>query len=232
MTTAAKAQPIDLDSIYSLPDDWHGAGSLHRSVLKALASLPAADNSVETGTGKSTLIFSRLSKNHTVFTLDDSSEGNSLNRVRASDQLNAESVSFVVGPTQITLPRHSFSAPLDIALIDGPHGYPFPELEYYCIYPHLKPGAWLIIDDTQIPTIARMIDVIKNDSMFRLDRFVKTTAFVQRTDAPTFPPTRDGWWTQGYNQKHYPVLRHIPLGEWPRWITPRWVKTMLKRLVA
>jgi hypothetical protein len=114
MTTTAKAQPIDLDPIYSLPDEWHGAGSLHCSVLKALASLPSADNSVETGTGKSTLIFSRLSKNHTVFTLDDSGEGNSLNRVRASDQLNAESVSFVVGATQITLPRHSFSAPIDL----------------------------------------------------------------------------------------------------------------------
>jgi hypothetical protein len=77
-----------------------------------------------------------------------------------------------------------------------------------------------------------MIDVIKNDLMFRLDRFVKTTAFFQRTDAPTFPPTHDGWWTQGYNQKHYPALRHVPLGELPRWITPSWVKTMLKRLRA
>jgi hypothetical protein len=121
-------------------------------------------------------------------------------------------------------------APLDFALIDGPHGYPFPELEYYYIYPHLRAGAWLIVDDTHIPTVARMIDVLKKDSMFHLDRFVKTTAFFQRTNAPIFPPTHDGWWTQGYNKKHFPTLRHVPLSEWPRWITPSWIKNIIKNL--
>ena len=32
-------------------------------------------------------------------------------------------------------------------LIDGPHGYPFPEIEYFYFYPRLKPGALLVVDD-------------------------------------------------------------------------------------
>lgn len=35
------------------------------------------------------------------------------------------------GPTQAPLPGHAFTHRLQLALIDGPHGCPFPNLEYY-----------------------------------------------------------------------------------------------------
>ncbi len=50
--------------------------------------------------------------------------------------------------------------PYDCVLIDGPHGYPFPDMEYYYFYPLIKPGGILIIDDIHIPSNGRMADII------------------------------------------------------------------------
>ena len=57
--------------------------------------------------------------------------------------LRREAVDFVIGPTQETLPRHKFVDRLQLVLIDGPHGYPFPEREYYFFSRHLHEDAWL-----------------------------------------------------------------------------------------
>jgi hypothetical protein len=46
-------------------------------------------------------------------------------------------------------------------LLDGPHGYPFPDMEYYFFYPHIKPRGHLVIDDIQIPSIGRMTDILQ-----------------------------------------------------------------------
>jgi hypothetical protein len=155
-------------------------------------------NSMETGSGTSTMLFSHLSKHHNVFALDD---GNgSISNTQHSSLLRPGVVTFVEGPTQKTLPTHQFAQPLQAALIDGPHGYPFPDLEYYYIYPHLEAGALLIIDDIQIRSVYNLFCFLKADKMFRLDQVVKTTAFFIRTDAPMVSPLGDGWWEQGYNQ--------------------------------
>jgi hypothetical protein len=60
--------------------------------------------------------------------------------VRESELFHAASGEFIDGPTQRTLPTHRFTKPLRAALIDGPHGYPFPDLECYYVYPHLAAG--------------------------------------------------------------------------------------------
>jgi len=73
-----------------------------------------------------------VSQQHTVFAVDDFTGGtNSLAKVCASPLLKRDAVDFVIGPTPETLPRHKFANRLQLVLIDGPHGYPFPETEYY-----------------------------------------------------------------------------------------------------
>ncbi|MBM4149275.1 MAG: class I SAM-dependent methyltransferase [Lentisphaerae bacterium] len=190
--------------IAALPRDWHRAGSLHRRVLEAMErncrTVSPMEHTLETGSGKSTLLFSNMSRHHLVFSLD---KGESLSRARESGLLRAESVEFVEGPTQITLPAYKFDFKLQAALIDGPHAYPFPDLEYYCIYPRLAEGALLILDDIDIPTIARMFGILKADAMFELVEVVKHTAFFRRTDRPLHDPLGDGWWQQGFNRPLY-----------------------------
>ena len=185
----------------------HTAGTFSARTFEAIATAARKRqirNSVETGAGASTLLFSHLSEHHTVFAVDDGS--GSITNVRRSPLLLRDVVTFVEGPTQVTLPRQCFPEKLQLVLIDGPHGYRFPDLEYYYLYPHLESGALLILDDIHIPTVQNLFQFLRRDAMFDLDGVVRTTAFFTRTSAPAFDPFGDGWWDQEYNAK--PLLRY------------------------
>jgi len=210
-----------LDSIRSLPKAWHANGSLNMAVIDQLFTCAeGADHTAETGCGRSTLALSHASRHHVVFACDVppgvDPETHSFTRVRSSNLLRNETCEFVVGSTQMTLPSYQFNSEFDLVLLDGAHGYPFPEIEYFYFYPHLREGGWLVIDDIQIPSVANMVDVLRKDEMFSLDRVVKTTAFFRRTEAPTFSPFGDGWWEQGYNKHHGVAIRHLSLASIPR----------------
>lgn len=214
--------PAVLEEIERLPGAWHGCGSLSPRVLAALARHAAGRPlrcSAETGAGKSTLLLSHVSERHLVFALD---LGGSVSQVRASPLLRSERVEFIEGPTQQTLPRTPLPHPLDLVLIDGPHAYPFPDLEYYYLYPRLTSGALLILDDIDIPTVRNLFRVLKADAMFSLLDVVHTTAFFERTDAPTFDPLGDGWWEQGFNRSKAREM------EWARRVN-RWLPASLLR---
>jgi hypothetical protein len=206
-----------IDRIAALPPDWHGAGTMGRSSLTAIARhaerIGPIRQSVETGSGKSTLLFSHLSADHRVFAVDD---GASISQVRGSPLFRGENVTYVEGPTQITLPQYQFPHKLQFALIDGPHGYPFPDLEYYYFYPLLEPGGLLLIDDLPIPSIGRMFEIIKADDMFEVAEVVEDQlAILTRTSAPLVDPRSDSWWLQGYNRAFYEsVIKGPPEPSW------------------
>ena len=194
-----------IDKIGDLPANWHGAGTVDKNGLRAIAEYAATigpiHHSVETGSGMTTLLFSHLSSDHRVFAVD---AGDSVSQVRRSPLFRSETVAYVEGPTQITLPSYTFEDKVQIALIDGPHGYPFPDLEYYYFYPLIETGGLLLVDDIPIPTIRRMFEIIEADPMFELlDVVNDNMAFFRRTSAPLVSPTGDGWWLQGYNRTHY-----------------------------
>jgi hypothetical protein len=185
----------------------HGSGSLSPSALIKLAKhLEVRDvrHSAETGTGASTLVFSHLSRCHAVFAVDTDE---SISRVRRNPLLNAAVITFVNGPSQKSLPMHSFRSPLQAILLDGPHAYPFPDLEYFYMYPHIQEGGLLVIDDIHIPSIHNLFRVVSSDDMFQVLEVCGKTAFLQRTDSPVFDPWGDGWWLQAFNKR--PGWRYV-----------------------
>lgn len=197
-----------LERICELPPDFHEAGVMSDDVLYAIvrhAEGLCIENSMETGCGKSTLLLSWLSRHHTAFTLDKYGELPCLSyeRVSASALLNAENVSFVLGPTQRTLPRYPFEQPVQLALIDGPHGFPFPFLEYYYFYPLLQEDGLLIVDDIHIPTIRWLHDFLVEDDMFEFIETVENSSFFRRTGHPALNPFGDDWWLQRYNVNRF-----------------------------
>ena len=201
-----------LRALFAMPA--HSAGSLMPLVLRAIARHASARrirHSAETGTGKSTILLSHLSEHHTVFTFGEGD--GSLSQARSS-LLRADRVEWVLGPTQRTLARHTFAHRLQLALIDGPHAYPFPELEYYWLYPQLDENALLIVDDINIPTVFRLYTFLLEEPMFEALEVVGNTAFFRRTAAPTFDPLGDGWQRQAFNRRRHPV----PPESQRRWI--------------
>jgi predicted O-methyltransferase YrrM len=182
---------------------WHDSGNLNPAVLKAIANHAieiGARETAETGCGLSTIVMSAIADCHTCFTV---ATGNSLERVQSAPHLRCDRVKFVVGPSQLTLARHSFPGPLDVVLIDGPHGFPFAQMEYFYFYQRIRTGGVLVVDDIHIPTIQQMYDVLRDDKMWTHLENVLTTAFFQRTDAPMFDPYGDGWERQQFNQRHF-----------------------------
>ena len=183
----------------------HAVGGLAYEVLEAIERhLPeGAQLTAETGCGRSTIFFSNVSDHHVVFCLDDrgAGEGSSVLYYQRSDLFKAERMTWVEGPTQRMLKNYEHSGKYDCVLIDGPHGYPFPDMEYYFFYTHIKPGGLLIIDDVHIASIARMADILQEDAMWDLVEVAKTTAIFRRTEAAVFAPEGDGWWEQDYNRR-------------------------------
>jgi Methyltransferase domain len=161
--------------------------------------------SAETGCGASTIIFAEYGHRHRAYCYDDSREDNSsVDYAKSYPGFKADHVDWVFGPTQHTLISKPPVGPLDMVLIDGPHGYPFPDVEYFFFYPHIRKDGILIIDDIHIPSITNLFKFLSADDMFYLDSVVLTTAFFRRTEEPTFSPTGDGWWQQRYNIQRFP----------------------------
>lgn len=204
-----------LDWARTQPGWWHDSGNLGAPVLERIlhhAERVGTRCSAETGCGFSTILLSNVADRHTCFTV---AMGNSLERVQDAQHFNRDRVNFVIGPSQLTLPRHSFQDPLDFVLIDGTHGFPFAHLDYYFLHPQIRRGGMLLIDDIHIPTCGQLYEVLKEDKMWRHVEDVLFTAFFERTDAPLFDPHGDNWFMQGFNKKHfaYKELLVSALGE-------------------
>jgi hypothetical protein len=193
----------------------HHAGSLPLPTLLRIEQLLTGTSlaSAETGCGKSTILLSRISAKHKVFCLDDRDQESvsSVAYFMNCAATRMETVETVFGPTQLTLPTYADHVPYDLVLIDGPHAFPFPELEYYFFYPHLKTGGLLVIDDIHIPTVGRLADFLSEDRMFEKVEFIGATAVFRRTAAPVFDPFGDGWWLQDFNWRRADFAKDIHL---------------------
>nr|WP_294523218.1 class I SAM-dependent methyltransferase [uncultured Rhodopila sp.] len=189
-------------------EPFHHAGSLSVDVIDYIEA-QAGDGfafSAETGCGRSTILLSNISAQHLVFSYDDRSHAESSVRYyEAHPIFRSDNVRSIFGPTQQTVPAFVFEHQLDFLLIDGPHGFPFPQLEYYYFYPHLKAGAILAIDDIHIPHIGDMFRLLAEDDMFEFLGIVTgTTGFLRRSSWATVDPCGDHWFAQRHNLMHFP----------------------------
>ncbi len=189
--------------IEEVPTTFHSHGSLHPDVLRRIAhehKRVHARVSIETGCGLSTLVLSHLSDRHTAFV---SPQGDSLQNTQNSPYLRSSATNFAIGPSQIMIPKWQFADPLDFVLLDGPHAYPFPDLEYYYTYPYIRKGGMLVVDDIHIPSIHGMYEFLRDDEMWEHCGDVHTTSFFQRTDRPIFDPLGGDWVSQRFNRRRF-----------------------------
>ena len=181
---------------------FHAWDAMAPQALEALAKRGPFEFSVETGCGGSTIVLSHLSKHHTAFAIEGPDR--TITGLRQYSDFRPETVAFVEGETKRTLPLHSFENRLDLVLLDGPHAYPLPQLEFAYLFPQLKAGGWLVLDDLQIPSVNQLVQFLRGESSVVLEEVAVRTAFFrkigERDDGP------DGWQHQGMNRR--PILRY------------------------
>jgi precorrin-6B methylase 2 len=159
-------------------------------------------SSVETGCGGSTIVLSHASDHHIAFGIEGSDA--TITELRKQSDLRTENVMFVEGETKDTLPAYKFETELDLVLLDGPHAYPLPQMEFAYLFPRIRVGGWLVIDDIQIPSVHELVHFLEKESSVVLEEVAVRTAFFRRVSAAHHGP--DGWALQGINRRT--ILRY------------------------
>jgi len=172
-----------------------------RSILWRARSRPFRFTA-ETGCGGSTIVFSQLSRRHVVFAMEG--ENRTITQLRARADLRGEVVNFVEGETKTTVPGYRFESQLDFVLLDGPHAYPLPQIEFTYLFPQVSLGGWLALDDIQIPSVNELSQFLRKEPTVALEEVSGRTAIFRRTSFGVTGP--DGWWEQGMNRRT--ILRY------------------------
>jgi hypothetical protein len=162
---------------------------------------------VETGAGSSTLAFAAGGADHVAVTLDPGEEA----RVRAQAErlgIDHSRVRFEIGPSHEVLPRLE-PTPLDIVLIDGAHGFPYPVLDWWFTAARLKRSARMLIDDAYMPPVAVLIDALRTHEGWIVEETVGHRTVVVRKKTDTLP----SWEWSGERIGGRLSFRYLPPGE-------------------
>lgn len=179
------------DRLRTSPPGIHGAGNeywgLAWPALEWLeAELREGMATLETGSGASTIVFAAAGADHVAVTPDPDEEG----RVRAACReldVSSERVSFEVGYSHDVLPRLSDRA-LDLALLDGAHGFPYPILDWWHLAPTLKVGGRMLLDDAYMPPVAVVLDHARSSKAWEVEHAISYRTVVLRKRADELPP--------------------------------------------
>jgi hypothetical protein len=178
------------DALRASPPDLHADGQYWGLAWSALAWLEehveAGMATLETGAGASTIVFGARGAVHEAVTPDLSEE----ERIRAQAGergVDMSGVTFHIGLSQDVLPRWQ-SRPLDIVLLDGAHGFPYPVLDWWFLAPHLKVGGSMLLDDAYLPAVAAIVDFARASDAWEVADAVsfRTARIVKVRDVP--PP--------------------------------------------
>jgi hypothetical protein len=190
------------DSLVARAAEFHPWDAMAPAALEGLVRRGPFEASCETGCGGSTIVLSHQSKRHVAFAIEG--ENRTIARLREHPDLRSDAVTFVEGESKATIPAYSFPGALDLALLDGPHAYPLPQVEFAWLFPRIRVGGWLVLDDIQIPSVHELFRFLRMEESVELEEVAVRTAFFSKTREVA--AGADGWERQGMNRR--PVLRY------------------------
>jgi len=181
---------------------FHPWDAMAPAALSAILQRGPFRSTVETGCGGSTIVLSQSSARHIAFALDG--KDHTITELCKHSDLRHENAIFIEGETKHTLPGYAFEGEVDLALMDGPHAYPLPQIEFAYLFPRIRLGGWLVLDDIQIPSVYELFRFLKKESSVVLDEVTVRTAFFRRVGVAEH--SADGWVLQGMNR--HTILRY------------------------
>jgi precorrin-6B methylase 2 len=175
---------------------FHAWDAMAPAALSGILQRGPFQSTAETGCGGSTIVLSHASHRHIAFAIEG--EDRTITELRKQTDLRSENVIFVEGETKDTVPGYRFDGEMDLVLLDGPHAYPLPQIEFAYLFPWIRQGGWLVVDDIQIPSVYELFSFLEKSSSAVLEEVVVRTAFFRRLSVGEHGP--DGWALQGMNR--------------------------------
>jgi hypothetical protein len=153
-----------VDRIRARPPLVHSAGSTYWGLAwPALRWLEAhvepGMTTLETGSGASTIVFASRGARHTAIS-PDAGEHDGIKRYCSETGIATDQVTFLAGSSHEVLRDLWSPEPLDMVLVDGAHGFPYPVLDWWFTERHLKVGGRVLLDDaylTSVNVVARYL---------------------------------------------------------------------------
>jgi hypothetical protein len=131
---------------------WPALEWLERELQPGMATL-------ETGSGASTLVFAAGGAEHVAVTPSADEE----ERFRSECErrgIDGSRVSFRRGLSHEVLSDLD-ERKLDLVLIDGAHGFPYPILDWWFVARHVKVGGRMLLDDAYMPPVRALVDALR-----------------------------------------------------------------------
>ena len=147
---------------------------------------------LETGAGLSTIVFAASGATHIAVTPEAPEEA----AIRAACQelgISAAGLEFVIGPSEEVLPALP-ERELDLALIDGAHGFPYAILDWWQVGRKLKLGGRIVLDDAYLPPVLAILDGLRGVLSWRVEGPISDRTVVIRKLSDELPP---GVWPGG-----------------------------------
>jgi hypothetical protein len=179
------------DDLRASPPGLHGAGDeywglawpalrwLEENVTKGMATL-------ETGSGSSTIVFAAAGAEHEAVT-PDAEEEVRIRRECGQRGIDSSSVRFRIGPSHEVLPQLE-ARPLDLVLLDGAHGFPYPVLDWWYVAPHVRVGGLVLLDDAYMPPVRVVVDALRDMPGWEVAAAVSPRTVAVRKTAEGLPP--------------------------------------------
>lgn len=164
-----------------------------RFIVKAIDE---RSHTMETGAGKSTLVFALSGARHIAVT-PAQSEIEAIREYATQHDISLDGVTFVAEPSERFLPRCD-AGRLDLVLIDGKHAFPWPIIDWFFTADRLRQGGIMLLDDVQMPSVSMLADFLRVDPGWKSVRDFsgKTVAFQKQGAA-----VRDvAWHMQPFNR--------------------------------
>jgi Methyltransferase domain len=180
--------PLTAD-LRSAPPALHGDSEYWGLGWPALAwlerNVTADMNTLETGAGASTLVFAAAGSDHEVITPSEI-EAHRIERQARERGLDSDRIQFHIGSSHEVLPKWA-SRPLDLVLVDGAHGFPYPIIDWWHLAPHVRVGGLMLIDDAYMPPVAALLDYLRSSKAWEIVETLGYRTVVVRKLAEELP---------------------------------------------